>query len=126
MILLNTTDDKVFNRVSIKTSLIDLIYGPLENQCLYILKHSSHDVTSMVYEAATTLRGIARHKYPVNVVNASLFRDSLEIKDYVNKRGGVIIFDEAECLEHIEGAVETLRGLESAYAKLVYVKSQKG
>lgn len=121
MLLVDATgaSDSRFHRID--AALMDLIYGSTE--AVFINRSVGNGVFTYTEAKLKQASETAKYHFPVNDIRlSSLDNGDVEVlKAMALRHGGIVIIDEAQDLDRIEGAAEALRALESPYIKFVYV-----
>ena len=121
MLLVDATGGHGDRFKRIDAALQDLLYG--EDTAVMINRTVGNGVVTYTEGKLKLASEAAKFQFPVTRISLGAIPHHCAefVKDAALKNGGIVILDEAEQLDRIEGAAEALRALESPYIKFVYI-----
>lgn len=119
MLLVDATgaSDTRFHKID--AALMDLIYGSTE--AVFINRSVGNGVFTYTEAKLKQASEAAKYHFPITTIRLANCDTAEEVKALALKNGGIVIVDEAQDIDRIEGTAEALRALESPYIKFVYV-----
>lgn len=122
MLLVDATGGKDQRFRNIDIALSGLLYGG--ETSISINRTVGNGVVSYTESKLKLISEQAQYPFPVTRISLGYRgnQDKDVVVNQVRQFTGVIVLDEAEYMDKIEGLEEALKTLESAYIKIVYVR----
>lgn len=122
MILVNATGSDTMRFNMIDAALQDLIYGTDDEHGVFINLSAGDSLAfSHITGRLHSMSIKAKYHFPVTVIRLPHCTSAEDVREVALKNGGIVVVDEAQHIDRIDGAAEALRALESPHIKIVYV-----
>jgi hypothetical protein len=119
MLLVNVVENDKISLSQVNAALIELIYGTTNS--VHINKKPAYGIFTHVMDQLVRMSNEAKYHFPVTCIRLPHCIDAEHIRELALAKCGIVVVDEADQIDNIEGAADVLRSLESPYLKVVYV-----
>lgn len=119
MLLVDATSNNKSRFEAVEQALPDFLYG--DETSLFINRKVGNGVMTYTEGRLREISDLAKYHFPVTTIRLGYWPEASEVVDIARQHGGIVIIDDAELLDSIEGLADALRALESPYIKFVYV-----